>query len=131
MFLLLGCQHNDGTLSVSWGDNHKNISIGDISEIIIEKVDGTGEITTQQDISSFMNAINNAEYDNAQLDIAPSDYSAEIILERGETKKLSLWLTEGLGIFVDQDENGHYKLLDENDKSKLIDIINKVNVSDS
>lgn len=127
--LLLGCQ-KENDLKKNWGSTHI-IRIDDISEIEIQKENGSYLISTQQERLSFMNVIKNGEYNHGQLDIRPSDYYVEVKLLNGDIIKFSLWLNEGEeNIFIDHEDDGHYIIRDENDRSKIINIINKADIND-
>lgn len=121
--LLFGCQNNSNHNRSNTWENKNNISIEDISGIEIQKKEATVRSLSQQDISVFMNAIHNGVYDDGKLDIRPSDYSVEIELKDGESKKLYLWIDDGGNLFTDKDENGHYKLMNESDRTDIKDIL--------
>lgn len=108
LILLMGCQDNHVSKD-TWGSK-QNISMEDISEIEIQKKEDSDVILPEQEINSFMNAINRGVYDAGKLDIGPSDYTVEINLKSGNTKELSIWVAEGGNLFTDHDESGHYKL---------------------
>ncbi|MCM3496889.1 hypothetical protein M4D52_25915 [Paenibacillus lactis] len=121
-FLILGCQNND-TKDDNWGSNHL-IRSGDIIDIIIKDKDEANRTLSPTELQDFMNIIHGGVYEIGQLDIGPADNVVEMAMKSGETKKLSLWLNQGEDLFVDHDDNGHYKLLlDEDERNKLIDIL--------
>lgn len=120
--LLTGCQ-NMASDHDTWGTKH-NINTGDISEIVIQNVEGTVVSLSQQEITSFIKAIKGGIYDNGKLDIRSPDYSVRITLKSGKTKELSIW---GTDLFVDHDDHGHYQFVfNENERAKVTDILNKL-----
>lgn len=123
VLLLFGCQNNNNNNSSNTWGNKNNISLEDISGIEIQKKENPDRSLSKQEINVFMNAINNGVYDNGKLDIRPPDYSMEINLMSGETKELYLWIDDGGNLFTDNDESGHYKLLNESDRTDLKDIL--------
>lgn len=121
-FLILGCQNSDPN-DENWGSKHL-VRSGDIIQIAIEDRDEANRTLSPTELQDFMNIIHDGEYEIGQLDIGPADIVVEMALKNGETKKLSLWINQGEDLFVDHDDNGHYKLLlDEDERNTLIEIL--------
>jgi len=121
-FLILGCQNND-TKDENWGSKHL-IRSGDIIDIIIKNKEEANRTLSPTELQDFMKIIHDGVYETGQLDIGPADNVVEIAMKNGGTKKLSLWMNESEDLFVDHDDNGHYKLLlDEDERNTLIEIL--------
>jgi len=119
LIVILGCQNS----STERSKNALSIKVNDVKKIEIRNEEESYTIVNSQDKVDFINVINNSEYNQAQLDIRPSDYAVEIWLLNEEIIKFSLWIIDGGTLFAEHSVRGYYKFT-ENDRLRMLEIIN-------
>jgi hypothetical protein len=109
----------------TWGERSR-INRQDIKRILIENSDGVeASLTTQVELSAFIDALNKGVFDPAVFDIRAPDFIVTLDFKNGNGKIINLWLVSGANLFTDSDDDGHYTL-PEDARVKLVEIMKDV-----
>lgn len=91
-----------------------------VSINLIEEDQPVTTISEASSLEHFVQAITAAEYDKAQLDIAPSDYRTTVNMKDGTSYEFSFWIVgSNSGLLIKSEQTGHYRLSDISKKDLL------------
>ncbi|WP_405176060.1 hypothetical protein MHI27_08895 [Paenibacillus sp. FSL H8-0261] len=91
-----------------------------VSINLIEEDQPVTTISEASSLEHFVQAITAAEYDKAQLDIAPSDYRTTVNMKDGISYEFSFWIVgSNSGLLIKSEQTGHYRLSDISKKDLL------------
>lgn len=91
-----------------------------VSINLIEEDQPVTTISEASSLEHFVQAITAAEYDKAQLDIAPSDYRTTVNMKDGISYEFSFWIVgSNSGLLIKSGQMGHYRLSDISKKDLL------------
>ncbi|OMD35221.1 hypothetical protein [Paenibacillus odorifer] len=87
---------------------------------LIEKDQPVSTISEASSFERFVQAINTAEYDRGQLDVAPSDYRTTVNMKDSISYEFNFWIVgSNSGLLIKSGQMGHYRLSDTSKKDLL------------
>ncbi|TYP71236.1 hypothetical protein [Paenibacillus methanolicus] len=107
---LIGCRQS-GSAALP---GLEQVEAARIASITAQEQDGPGRrIDDPKTFQSFVEAMNDAEYDSAIFDIRPPDFAATVRMEDDALHVFSFWLKgDEPGLATKETYSGHYKLTD-------------------